>query len=121
MTDPLARLVQPLGLEATLFPPESRYHGLSTATLERPDGTVVVYLRRRFVPPPEQFADLLLHTVVEGDRLDLLAARYLGDPEAFWRLADANRALQPEELLVEVGRRLRVTLPAGIPGAPRER
>lgn len=101
------------------FPPTSRYNGLELAELERPDGSKVVYLRRRLVPPPERFALLQLHTMSEGERLDVITALYLGDPEQFWRLCDANRAMRPEEL-ERVGRRLRVTLPEGLPGAPRD-
>jgi len=97
------------------FPPNSRYHGMATKKYTRPDGSVVVYLARRFVPPPERFSLLQEHAVAEGDRLDNLAARYLGDPELFWRLADANNAMRPEELTSELGRRLRITLPEGIP------
>ena len=52
----------------------SRYHGVDPATCERRDGAPSSYLRRRFVPPPERFALLQEHTVVEGDRLDNLAA-----------------------------------------------
>ncbi|HEY9102449.1 LysM domain-containing protein [Chitinimonas sp.] len=100
------------------FPPTSRYYGLETASLTTADGRCIVYLRRRFVPPPERFADMQHHKVVEGDRLDNLAASYLGDPEAFWRMADANRALQPDVLTATVGRVLRITLPEGIPGLP---
>ena len=47
----------------------------------------------------------------QGDRLDLITARTLGDPEAFWRVCDANDALDPAELTSEAGRRLRVPLP----------
>jgi nucleoid-associated protein YgaU len=47
----------------------------------------------------------LEHRVVAGDRLDLLAARYFGDPLQFWRIADANPAASPDELL-EPGRTL---------------
>ena len=36
--------------------------------------------------------------MVQGDRLDLLAARLLGDAELWWRIADANPELDPEEL-----------------------
>jgi hypothetical protein len=57
------------------------------------------------------------HAVVAADRLDNLAARYLGDPEQFWRLCDANRALQPAELTQRIGQRLKITLPDGITGA----
>ncbi|HXH11993.1 MAG TPA: LysM domain-containing protein [Alphaproteobacteria bacterium] len=118
MNDPVQALFQAGALKTTLFPPTSRYHGIDTATLTMADGRTVVYLRRRFVPPPERFALLQEHTVSQGDRLDNLAAQYLGDPEQFWRLCDANAAMHPEELTDTVGRTLRVTLPEGIPGAP---
>lgn len=101
-----------------IFPPTSRYALTPTASLERADGGTVTYLRRRFVPAPENFALLQWHRVVQGERLDNIAARYLGDPEQFWRLCDANRALRPEELTGTIGRQLRITLPLGIPGVP---
>ena len=114
MTDPLKALLQGPA-RASLFPPNSRYQSVDTATLTAPDGRIIVYLRRRFVPPSERYAMLQEHTVKEGDRLDNLAAKYLGDPELFWRLCDANAALRPEELTEIVGRILRITLPEGIP------
>lgn len=98
------------------FPPTSRYHGSETAVLTRPDGTTVRYLRRRFIPPPEAHALLQEHSMAQGDRLDNLAARVLGDPEQFWRICDANAVLAPAELEQE-GRVVRVTLPAGLPGS----
>jgi hypothetical protein len=45
---------------------------------------------------------------VEGDRLDNFTARYLGDPEQFWRLGDANEEMQPNQLTEEVGRAIRI-------------
>jgi hypothetical protein len=101
-----------------IFPPTSRYFGIETASLERPDGQTYVYLRRRFLPPPERFTLLQEHAVEQDDRLDNLATRYLGDPEQSWRIADANNAMHPAELTEEIGRRLRITLPEGIPGTP---
>lgn len=100
------------------FPATSRYALTSTATFVRADGTPVTYLKRRFVPPPGNFATLQWHVVVQGERLDNIAAQYLGDPEQFWRLCDANRALRPEALTETIGRRLRITLPEGVPGTP---
>jgi hypothetical protein len=100
------------------FPPTSRYAGLETATYELPDGRTVTFLKRRFVPPPEKFSLLREHVVVQGDRLDNVTARHLGDPEQFWRVCDANRALRPDELTEKIGRRLSITLPEGIPGVP---
>jgi hypothetical protein len=98
------------------FPPTSRYYGIDTATLKTPDGREIVYLRRRFLPSPDRFALLLLHVVSEGDRLDNISAKYMDDPTAFWRIADANTAMRPEDLTKTPGRILRITLPEGIPG-----
>ena len=100
------------------FPPTSRYFGIEATSLTAEDGTIVAYLRRRFVPSPERFALLHEHVVTDGERLDQIAAHQLGDPEAFWRICDANSALRPEALTEQVGRRLRITMPEGLPGTP---
>lgn len=100
------------------FSPASRYYGIETTTLQTADGIMVAYLRRRFLPSPDRFALLQEHLVTEGDRLDNIAAKYMGDPEAFWRIADANSAMRPEELTETIDRRIRITLPEGIPGTP---
>ena len=100
------------------FSQTSRYFGIEATTIETGDGKIHAYLRRRFVPQPENFTTLLEHVVVQGDRIDNITARYLGDAQQFWRVCDANRAMRPEELTEELGRRLRITLPEGIPGAP---
>ena len=102
------------------FPPTSRYHDIEVAQLELPDGRTISYLRRRFIPPPERHMLLREHVVHEGERLDQVAATYLGDPEQFWRVADANGAVAPEDLTRDAGRRLRITLPAGVPGTDAE-
>jgi hypothetical protein len=117
MTDMVQALLNAGVLPATSFPPTSRYHGIATAKLETAAGRVIVYLRRRFVPPPERFAFLQEHRVQQADRLDNITARYLGDPEQFWRLCDANGVLRPEGLIETIGNRIRITLPEGIPAA----
>jgi hypothetical protein len=99
-----------------MFPITSRYNSAETAQIETTDGRKIVYVRRRFVPPPERFELLLEHAVTEGERLDNITAQFLGDPEQFWRICDANGAIRPEELTETIGRRLRITLPEGIPG-----
>jgi hypothetical protein len=100
------------------FPPNSRYAGIETAMFETPGGKTIVYLQRRFVPPPERFALLHEHVVTQGERLDNITAHYWSDPEQFWRVCDANGAMRPDELTETLGRRLRITLPEGIPGIP---
>lgn len=113
MTD----LEQLLGLKPAAFAPNSRYNGVQTATLTASDGRVIVYLRRRFVPPASALAQMAAHTVAQGDRLDNLSAAYYSDPELFWRIADANEAMDPDELTRETGRALRITLPQGMEGS----
>lgn len=102
------------------FPPTSRYHNLALTTLTLPDGTVVPYLQRRYLPALEGFTVLREHAVVEGERPDHIAARELGDAEAFWRLCDANGVMHPDQLTDEVGEIVRITLPDGVPPPARE-
>ena len=78
--------------------PNGRYAGLPTRTLVEPDGRVVAYLTRRFLPNPDPRAPAVEHRVRAGERLDLIAATYLGDPELFWWVADASRAMNPDDL-----------------------
>jgi hypothetical protein len=94
-----------------MFAPTSRYFALETATVTLPDGRTAAYKRRRFVPPSESLALLAEVVVAQDDRLDSITARTLGDPEQFWRVCDANDALDPTDLLA-TGRRLRVPLPS---------
>ena len=99
------------------FPANSRYQGIDTTKLVLPDGSEIVYLQRRFLPSPDSLAVMQRYQVTEGDRLDNIAARFIGDPEQFWRLCDANGAMRPEALTEVVGRTLNIAFPAGIPGA----
>jgi hypothetical protein len=99
-----------------MFSVTSRYYALEQVKYETADGRKIVYIRRRFVPPAERFALLTEHTVTQDERLDNITAQYLGDAEQFWRVCDANSAMRPDELTEIVGRKLRITLPEGIPG-----
>lgn len=102
--------------------PTSRYDGLPLAELTPPEGGAPrVYITRRFIPPPDPQAVLTEHSVEGGERIDQIAFTYLGDAEASWRIADANAVLAPGELTARVGQRIRISLPAGIPGDPNAR
>ena len=114
--DPVQAFLQANALTPPAFAPTSRYYGIPTSQLTQADGRTVVYVRRRFLPSPENFAVLQTVSIAAGDRLDNLAARHLGDPEQSWRLCDANRAMQPEALVANVGATLAITLPEGVPG-----
>jgi len=115
LTDPVQAMLAQTTLKNTLFAPNSRYYGIDTATIVE-NGRTTVYLRRRFLPPASRFQLQPEHTVVQGERLDTIAAQELGDPTLFWRLCDANNAMRPGELTETVGRKLRVTMPEGING-----
>jgi hypothetical protein len=99
-----------------MFGPTSRYAGLPVAayTLVAVDGTTseIRYVTRRFLPAPDTSGLLAEHVVAPGERLDILAARYLGDPTQFWRLCDAAGILVPEEL-EEPGRIIPITMSRG--------
>jgi hypothetical protein len=95
---------------ARYFAPGSRYAPLNTAVWQAPDGTRITYVERRICPQPDTLPLLVNAPVRPGDRLDLLAARTLGDPLLFWRIADANAAMNPSALAVP-GKLLRVPVP----------
>jgi hypothetical protein len=101
-----------------LIPGNGRYQSVGSASITMPDGRSIAYLRRRFLPMPSNFALLYEVMVTQGDRLDLVAARHIGDAEQFWRICDANGAMNPDDLTTTVGRKLRITLPEGIPATP---
>jgi hypothetical protein len=96
-----------------MFPTTSRYYGIETAILKTAGGKDMAYTRRRFLPPAEKTLIIAEHTVTQVERLDNITARYLVDPEQFWRLCDANNAMRPEELTEVIGRRLISPLPQG--------
>src|SRR5439155_23856259 len=79
--------------ELRMFEPGSRYAALPQATLTTSDGRTVAYVRRRFLPQGRSVRLLTEVTVAEGERLDILAYRTLGDPERFWQVCDANDAM----------------------------
>lgn len=106
-----------------MFSITSRYQGIPTAVHQFPDGRRVVHIQRRFLPRPEDLAQIGEHVVRPLQRPDHIAAEVYGDAEQWWRIADANRAMDPDGLTARPGRRLRITLPANIPagamlGAP---
>ncbi|MFI0237710.1 LysM domain-containing protein [Streptomyces sp. NPDC016845] len=101
----------------TTYPRTSRYYNTPVAVHTEPDGRELPYLRRRLLPDPATLGTLAEHTVSTGDRLDLLAHRYLGSADQWWQIADANPALDPAELTGTPGRRIRIALPPGVPGA----
>ncbi len=94
-----------------MFEPGSRYYYLETATHEGEDGESRRYVKRRFLPQGGNLRTLVETPVNDGDRLDLISARTLGNSEQYWRICDAENAMNPETLEEEPGRTLRVPVP----------
>ena len=67
-------------------------------------------------PGAPNFATVASTRYKQGDRLDLIAAKYLGDPLMFWLICDANGAIRPDDLVATPGTVLNITTPQGVPG-----
>lgn len=98
-----------------MFDSTSRYYTIATAQLsviDRDGQTrLIAFKRRRFIPTLDGTITLVEHLVTQGDRLDNITAHYIGDPTQFWRICDANLALNPDELTDEAGESIRIALP----------
>lgn len=83
-----------------MIDPDSRYARLAETPLTYKDsaGKEIQFVSRRFLAPLSTFQTLTTVDVHRGDRLDLIAARTLGAAEAWWRVAEANEALDPRAL-----------------------
>lgn len=78
-----------------MFTSRSRYAKTPVDQVTMPDGRTVAAVRfpARPVPPLLGF-----HRRLQGQRLDHIAAHYLQNATAFWRLCDANRSVSPDAL-----------------------
>lgn len=95
-----------------MFTDRSRYKDLPTRTRVTPDGRQAVYVLPRVVPQPESYQLSTRQPVTDSDRLDALSYRHLGEPTAFWMIADANRATHPAEVLDTPGSDVLIPLPS---------
>ena len=97
-----------------MFDPTSRYYKIDqgTLTVTDPNGLPreIRYVRRRFIPSADQMTTLVEYSMLQGDRLDNITARFLTDPTQFWRVCDANTVMRPEDL-EQIARVVRVALP----------
>jgi hypothetical protein len=119
MDNALAALVQSAVGTGAPTNPSSRYYGFAVEQLTTPEGTVIAYLSRRIIPLATVYKQTQNYSVVVGDRLDNLAARFLGDPILFWMICDANGAENPDDLTSEPGRVILIPLVSGIPPGAR--
>lgn len=94
-----------------MFDHTSRYYKIKESGYTEADGERIIYKQRRFLPQGEKIPVLAEVKVLEGDRPDLVTARSLGDPEQFWRVCDANNAMNPFDTTAHPGRRLKIPKP----------
>ena len=74
----------------------SRYENVPNTTYVDAGGREIHYKTTRFIADTPAVTG---YRVVAGERLDHIAWRHFRDPERFWRICDANRALWPDDLL----------------------
>jgi hypothetical protein len=91
-----------------LFFPGSRYADLMRYQKRSADGNIVQVTQLPLPGPP---VVLGLFRRTSGQRLDLIANRFLADATSFWRLCDANNAMVPDAL----GNRELVGIPIDAP------
>ena len=90
-----------------MFSANSRYAKQTIYIATTADGAQVPAVT---LPIPPQSTDLAgYHPRNVGERLDLIAARFLADPTWFWKLCDANNTPVPDALAA----RPLVGIPAG--------
>ena len=115
MTDPVQLLIDAGAISSTPFVPQSRYKDVPLAVHQlREDDPGIVYVRRRFIPPPARLNLVARHVAASLDRPDSLGAKFLGDPLLYWRIADANAVVDPNELTDTLGRHVDIPLPVGM-------
>lgn len=118
MTDPVQLLIDAGAIPTSPFGPSSRYAGVAIARYKTSRfDPGVPYVRRRFLPRRTELAIAVEHAITSGDRVDLLAAHYLGDPELYWHLVDANFQDDPLALTATPGERIVIPHPPGAAGS----
>ena len=93
-----------------MFFPGSRYAATGTYQVAAPDGTTVTAAR---LPLPNPAPVLGWYKRSAGERLDLLAANYLGDATDAWALGWTNHAMSLDALAAHEY----VAIPTGVPTA----
>jgi hypothetical protein len=115
ITDPVQLLIAAGAISTDPFAPDSRYRGIAQGLFVRDAGDPGVrYVLRRFIPQRRDITIVAEHIVHGGERPDMLAALTLADAELYWRVADANAVIDPNELTDTIGARVNVPTPPGL-------
>ena len=118
MDSALAALITSAAGTGAPTSPNSRYYGAQAELFTLADGTPVMYLARRIIPQAASYTSTQSYVIVDGDRLDNLANRFLGDPLLYWMICDANSATDPDALIAQAGRTILIPVASAVsPGA----
>jgi len=112
-SDPVQALLDAGAISSTPFESNSRYFGIALGFQSASGDRPIAYVLRRFIPQMRDINIIAEHIVQGGERPDLLAAQRLGDPELYWRIADANAVTDPFQLTDTIGLRVKIPAPAG--------
>ncbi len=119
MDQALASLITSAAGTGATTNPSSRYYGAQIKSYTLPNGTPVNYLARRIVPRASTYTSVQNYVIVDGDRLDNLANKFLGNPILYWMVCDANTVTDPDELTAQVGTTIVVPVASNIPPGAR--
>ncbi len=98
-TDPIQALIDAGAIPSNPFGPNSRYAGTGFGLFRTsPSDPGITYVLRRFIAQQADIPVIFEHVVRAGERPDLLAFQVYGDPELYWRIADANAVTDPFEM-----------------------
>ena len=114
-TDPVQLLIQAGAITTDPFAPNSRYRGIAQGLHVRAAGDPGLrYLLRRFIAQRRDLRVAFEHIVHGGERPDLLSAQTLGDAELYWRVADVNAVIDPNQVTDTIGARVLIPQPPGL-------
>jgi nucleoid-associated protein YgaU len=120
MDSALAALITSAAGSGAPTDPASRYYGAAVVQYDMPDGTPVMYLARRIIPQASTaYPATKSYVIVDGDRLDSLAAKFLGNPLLYWMICDANTAMDPDKLTAQAGAQVVIPVASGSSSAAR--
>jgi hypothetical protein len=113
-TDPVQLLIEAGAIPSSPFAANSRYYSVVLGCYARDaNDPGITYVLRRFIPQQRDIPVAGEHIVHGGERPDLLGAQAFGDPELYWRIADANAVTDPFALTDTLGARIAIPTPPG--------
>ena len=96
------------------YAPNSRYYSLIIRERTNADGVTEAFVARRIIPAMARYRALDRHRTDGDERIENLSADYLGDPELYWRICDANGDEDPGMATQPISRLITIPLPLEI-------